>query len=769
MTVSTLTVRASYAGNGVAYSFPFPFKVLEASHLKVTRLTPAGIGSVLVRDLDYTLPLTAIGADAGGSITLIDGDGAPAPLATGYTLLLERELPLTQPLSLRGQGGAYSPESLEAEFDRFAMQLQQLDDVIRNQGDPTTWVPARYTSSTRPTPSALWAGVSIRVKDPALAEQEQSCLQQADGSWAWITKTDSRPIFWIEDFGATGGVDDAAPIQATLDAANAAGGGRVRLLPATSGLKYGLTYGSNTTIEGFGQQSRLEVWDGGTATFCVLAPKAAGVHDVTMRDFAVDHGSDHWAYSGSAQCISANETTRCTLENVVFSNVMTMAVWTDSNGHDATHQLVIRHCAVLNSEGGGFSVFGNIDDVEIANNFLSNCKDDAIALQDIASGDFPDRAVISNNRIRTCDVRNGLGSTPHAILSFGAFDVEITGNVIDKTVAGGIMVQDGANRNTRRVVVTGNSVYRAGITGSSTAGVPGEGIYVLTQAGDLTVSGNQVYGSRGAGINVKGRGTPIVAAKHVAINGNTSSGNGSSGLRVDSVADFSLTGNVCMNNGTSGSEPYGILLIDQDGTMVHGLVVGNRAGDDQGTKTQTYGVYLSGTSMGSVLITANALGGNATAAISSSVYWPAAVTIGQNTGDTQIFGSWIGPNASSAVYRTATELVAIAAAPATYTDSTATLLPANSLIETVVSHTVVAPPGISNYAVGDDRPSASRFGSGISGTSAVCLDHWGSSGDDSPRQKTGRKIRITPNTPASDGTGRIRVVVLYRQFTAPTS
>lgn len=178
MSLSTLDLRTTYAGNDVATAFPFAFKVLAADDLKVTRFPSTGIGSVLVRGVDYSV--AGVGADAGGTVTLLLG-----ALATGSTLMLEREVDLTQPLSLRSQGGGYSPESLEDEFDRLTMQLQQIDDYVRNAADPSS-PPTRYTTATRPTPSSLWAGITIRVKDDGVAEREQVCLQQADTSWAWI-------------------------------------------------------------------------------------------------------------------------------------------------------------------------------------------------------------------------------------------------------------------------------------------------------------------------------------------------------------------------------------------------------------------------------------------------------------------------------------------------------------------------------------------------------------------------------------------------------
>lgn len=109
----------------------------------------------------------------------------------------------------------------------------------------------------------------------------------------------------------------------------------------------------------------------------------------------------------------------------------------------------------------------------------------------------------------------------------------------------------------------------------------------------------------------------------------------------------------------------------------------------------------------------------------------------------------------------------------TTTDSTADLLPANSVIESVVAVVDITITTAANWQIGD-AATANRFigstaglGAGIK---AVGLrHHLGSVTTDAagPTQTAAAKIRIT--TDVNPGAGKIRVVVFYSQFVAPNA
>jgi hypothetical protein len=125
MTVSTLTNRVTYLGNGSTTQFAVPFKVLDETHLVVKRRL------LSTNEIDYTYigtdySYSGIGDDA-GTLTL---DGSA--LSSAYQLEIERVVSYTQALDIVNAGGFY-PETVEEQLDLTTMQIQQIaaqaDDI----------------------------------------------------------------------------------------------------------------------------------------------------------------------------------------------------------------------------------------------------------------------------------------------------------------------------------------------------------------------------------------------------------------------------------------------------------------------------------------------------------------------------------------------------------------------------------------------------------------------------------------------------------------
>jgi hypothetical protein len=120
-------------------------------------------------------------------------------------------------------------------------------------------------------------------------------------------------------------------------------------------------------------------------------------------------------------------------------------------------------------------------------------------------------------------------------------------------------------------------------------------------------------------------------------------------------------------------------------------------------------------------------------------------------------------------YRWASEEITIAAAA--NTDSTADLLPANSIIEAVVARVTTVIPTAATFTIGDPT-TAARFATGVAvaaGTTAVGLIHSDQTGAGGPKQVAAAKVRITPNLSPAAATGKVRITVFYRTFIAPVS
>lgn len=124
MTISSSTRKAGpFTGNGTATTFPFTFKVFQASDLLVVRLdTSTNVQSTLVLNTDYTVALNQNqNTNPGGSIVL------GAVLATGFTLTATSAIQNLQPTDLTNQGGFY-PTVINDALDRATIQIQQLQE-----------------------------------------------------------------------------------------------------------------------------------------------------------------------------------------------------------------------------------------------------------------------------------------------------------------------------------------------------------------------------------------------------------------------------------------------------------------------------------------------------------------------------------------------------------------------------------------------------------------------------------------------------------------
>jgi hypothetical protein len=120
MTLTTTTSRVTYPGTGSAGPFAFPFKILAADDLLVTKLSVLGAQAALNPIDDYSV--SDVRHDT-GSITLVE------PLAAGETLTIRRVVHVTQETSIQDHGSSL-PLTIEDQLDRLVMIDQQHQDAI---------------------------------------------------------------------------------------------------------------------------------------------------------------------------------------------------------------------------------------------------------------------------------------------------------------------------------------------------------------------------------------------------------------------------------------------------------------------------------------------------------------------------------------------------------------------------------------------------------------------------------------------------------------
>lgn len=133
MTISSLTNRNDYTGNGSLNTYSYTFKIFNEEHLLVTVADLNGDETTLALATDYTV--TGVGETAGGTIVLVNSGQAwltGGNLTTGYALTIRRVLPLLQETDIRNQGDFF-PEVHENQFDRDVMIAQQLQAQLDSQ------------------------------------------------------------------------------------------------------------------------------------------------------------------------------------------------------------------------------------------------------------------------------------------------------------------------------------------------------------------------------------------------------------------------------------------------------------------------------------------------------------------------------------------------------------------------------------------------------------------------------------------------------------
>lgn len=290
MTIST-TVRTAgpYVGTGTNTGpFGFGFKIFQDSDLLVTVTDFATQVQVATLALgsDYTVSLNADqNVSPGGSIVLT------APLASGLTLGMTSNVPLTQGLSIPNLSGFY-PRAIEDALDKVIVLLQQQGAVGTRQtirvpeiGGISTLASAALRANTQllfdsqgnPYTAAPVSGsaadVMLALADPVTSGKGPSLvawLRAATSAVAtnlksWMGWQELSPFEFmttaqIADCQASGmTLDLAVPLQAWINACATYGlAGRFPKGLARVGTP--LTVPAGVTLRGHGTLSRIASW-----------------------------------------------------------------------------------------------------------------------------------------------------------------------------------------------------------------------------------------------------------------------------------------------------------------------------------------------------------------------------------------------------------------------------------------------------------------------------------------------------------------------------
>jgi len=149
MTVSSTTTKNSYSGDGSTHEFTYGFKITAASELKVIIRTDATAAEAEESTNNYVI--TGIDSDSGGTVLFKYDTGNPADAhysttdyrpQTGETVLLKRDLPLTQTTDYT-PNDPFPAEAHEDALDRLTFIAQQLNEridrsIVFPESDPAT-------------------------------------------------------------------------------------------------------------------------------------------------------------------------------------------------------------------------------------------------------------------------------------------------------------------------------------------------------------------------------------------------------------------------------------------------------------------------------------------------------------------------------------------------------------------------------------------------------------------------------------------------------
>jgi hypothetical protein len=111
MPITDQTPIVQYIGNGSTKIFPFPFKIIQNSDLTVS------VNTVYIGNGFY---IEGAGNENGGSVIFYE-----APV-TGATIIIERHVPHDRSTDYLN-GGALDAQTLDNDFDRIIMMIQDLD------------------------------------------------------------------------------------------------------------------------------------------------------------------------------------------------------------------------------------------------------------------------------------------------------------------------------------------------------------------------------------------------------------------------------------------------------------------------------------------------------------------------------------------------------------------------------------------------------------------------------------------------------------------
>lgn len=588
MTISSeVRTAGPYTGTGSVTSYPFNFKVFQASDLLVSQTDLSLVQTTLALSADYSVTLNPNqNVGPGGTVNLM------AALPAGFTLELTSNVSVTQGASLT-QGGGFSPVVIENALDRLTILLQQLG-IFSNQnirvpeiagvgvlpdaasranslfswdanGNPIATVPA--SGSAADVMTRLANAADSTLGDALVAVNNGMTGEIARTLHYWIKASNKNLCNWLttaqvdDILSNTGSIDVSGPFAA---ATLAMGGGFLELPP-------GKILADNMSIAA----SRTIVHGQGNATRIIAPTAANNVFSVTgdfceIRHVAIDAAVTR---TGGRYVDVLPGANRFRLSNFWFERYL------EAIRCDGISTAVFEHGMLFDgvpNTGIGIRIYSTINsggfDLKIHDVKSDGASDIFSAVYVLCCGDL---TLTDNDLIHGGQV---LYVNPQA--GQVAVSIDAIGNYFDSSQRGVYLFAQGAGAAIGRVLLEGNSCDSHAINGMKLA----------------TSGGGSLQG--------------------VKIGFNTMDANASNGFEAldTGCSDFHLLQNTLSNNGTSGSHASGGAI---GAGVSNWTFKSNRSGltDLFGTPVQDFGLSIAVGSGGNYEVSDNDLRNNLVEAV----------------------------------------------------------------------------------------------------------------------------------------------------------
>lgn len=404
----------------------------------------------------------------------------------------------------------------------------------------------------------------------------------------------------------TDGTADDVQINAAISAATLAGGGTVFIKSGTYNIANRIIPHDNVIIRGDGMfTTTLAATDGLHAGIIDdYAEAVSGRTNLVISDIELD-GTGFSRTSGQYyKGINSRNWTNCHVFNVYCHDCTATGI-----GPDNLYQSTIDRCVVINNGTAGFTLGHN--GIGIASGgqtsesvIVSNC----VAMGN-ADNDYLIEADTANTGANAAYLFfDNISITPgqHSFRNSGTPNVSFINNYCYAPTKSGVFNTNATSSHLATNTLVKNNIIVAPVS---------YGIYISVDSADYNIEGNLIHDGQVEGI-IAGCGPGSIINNHVHDNGKYGINLGTFSGATNVTSDVLVSGNLVYNNGKLVANTDGIFVTASVQQANNITITNNRCFDNQGVKTQRYGILLSSNNntMSGILVANNNVTGNSNSA-----------------------------------------------------------------------------------------------------------------------------------------------------------